>query len=103
MATTATTGPMATESELETMPQKEVRQTDLESGTDTATLKEEQDDRDPDVVDWDGPNDPANPMNWPDSKKWFNIAILSILTLITYVSPKSIARKRCLTFFLVLW
>lgn len=33
---------------------------------------------------WDGPDDPENPMNWPDSKKWTNISILSILTLVTY-------------------
>ncbi|KAI0141281.1 polyamine transporter 3 [Pestalotiopsis sp. NC0098] len=35
------------------------------------------------AVTWDGPDDPENPMNWPDSKKWTNISILSILTLVT--------------------
>jgi hypothetical protein len=39
--------------------------------------------RDPDVVAWDGPNDPENPMNWTDRKKWANIAVLSIMTLVT--------------------
>ncbi|KAF2266391.1 MFS general substrate transporter [Lojkania enalia] len=38
---------------------------------------------DPDVVDWDGPDDPENPLNWPASKKWGNIAVLSAVTLIT--------------------
>lgn len=38
------------------------------------------------AVTWDGPDDPENPMNWPDSKKWTNISILSILTLVTYAS-----------------
>ena len=38
-----------------------------------------------DIVDWDGPDDPENPMNWSDSKKWLNIAVLSGLSLITYV------------------
>ncbi|KAK6957915.1 hypothetical protein Daesc_000705 [Daldinia eschscholtzii] len=41
------------------------------------------DERDPDVVDWDGPDDPENPLNWSDKKKWLNIAILSIMTLVT--------------------
>lgn len=38
---------------------------------------------DPNVVSWDGPDDPENPMNWTDRKKWSNIAVLSILTIIT--------------------
>lgn len=45
----------------------------------------EEDEREPDpnVVTWDGPNDPMNPMNWTMKKKWTNIAVLSILTLVT--------------------
>lgn len=39
--------------------------------------------QDPNIVDWDGPDDPENPMNWPEKKKWLNIAVLSILTIIT--------------------
>ena len=43
---------------------------------------------DPNIVDWQKPinEDPANPMNWSESKKWMNIAIVSLLTLITFVS-----------------
>lgn len=37
---------------------------------------------DPDLVDWDGPNDPANPMNFSKARKWW----ISILTaLLTFV------------------
>lgn len=39
--------------------------------------------QDPNIVDWDGPDDPENPMNWPEKKKWLNVAVLSILTIIT--------------------
>ncbi|CVL07245.1 related to multidrug resistant protein [Fusarium mangiferae] len=39
--------------------------------------------QDGDIVDWDGPDDPENPMGWPDSKKWLNIILISILTLVT--------------------
>lgn len=45
--------------------------------------EEEDGERDPNVVTWDGPNDPQNPMNWTMKKKWMNIAVLSILTLVT--------------------
>jgi hypothetical protein len=38
---------------------------------------------DPNIVSWDGPDDPANPMNWTMRKKWSNVAVLSVLTIIT--------------------
>ncbi|KAL1866428.1 hypothetical protein VTK73DRAFT_4733 [Phialemonium thermophilum] len=41
------------------------------------------DEQDPNIVFWDGPNDPHNPKNWPDSKKWLNIGVMSVLTVIT--------------------
>ena len=63
---------------------------DLEKGMgkekgDIISEEDEQDERerDPNVVTWDGPNDPLNPMNWTMKKKWTNIAVLSILTLVT--------------------
>lgn len=43
----------------------------------------EETEQDPNIVDWDGPDDPENPMNWPEKKKWLNVAVLSILTIIT--------------------
>lgn len=39
---------------------------------------------DPDVVDWDGPDDPSNPKNWSSYKKWANIYVLAA---ITFFSP----------------
>ncbi|KAB5583630.1 polyamine transporter 3 [Coniochaeta sp. 2T2.1] len=44
---------------------------------------EETEELDPNVVTWDGPNDPLNPKNWTDKKKWMNVGFLSILTVIT--------------------
>ena len=41
--------------------------------------------KDPNTVDWDGPEDPENPMNWPLRKKITNIGIVSILTFLSYV------------------
>ncbi|KAJ9603306.1 hypothetical protein H2200_012084 [Cladophialophora chaetospira] len=38
---------------------------------------------DPDIVDWDGPDDKENPLNWPAKQKWANIGLLSAITLLT--------------------
>ena len=31
------------------------------------------------IVDWDGPNDVAAPINWSRSKRWAHIIIVAIL------------------------
>jgi hypothetical protein len=46
-----------------------------------------QDDQiDPNIVFWDGPNDPENPRNWSARSRWGIIALISLLTFITYIS-----------------
>jgi hypothetical protein len=35
----------------------------------------------PDIVCWDGPNDPENPLNWSGLKKNLHIMSVSIFTL----------------------
>lgn len=35
------------------------------------------------LVDWDGPNDAQNPMNWPPARKWATIALVSTITFVT--------------------
>lgn len=42
-----------------------------------------------DIVTWDGDDDPENPMNWSTGKKWLTVALISILTLVTYVASKA--------------
>lgn len=37
------------------------------------------------IVFWDGPDDPANPMNWSAKIKWSHIAIISCITFVTFV------------------
>jgi hypothetical protein len=32
------------------------------------------------VVDWDGPDDPQNPQNWPTNKRWAIIIFISAIT-----------------------
>ena len=36
------------------------------------------------LVDWDGPNDPQNPMNWSGLRKWSTVALISTLTCVAY-------------------
>lgn len=58
-------------------------------GGDPSAEAEAEAEQDPDIVDWDGPDDPENPMNWPPRKKWTLIFILAMVTLVTYVLPKT--------------
>ena len=69
------------------------KETDLEAGrhsTSTADQKtpevQSAEPVDPNVVDWDGPDDQGNPINWPEKKKWGNIVVLSSITFLTYVA-----------------
>ena len=43
------------------------------------------------VVDWDGPNDPNNPMNWPMSLRWLQVAIVALLTFTTPLASSMFA------------
>ncbi|KII85806.1 hypothetical protein PLICRDRAFT_44215 [Plicaturopsis crispa FD-325 SS-3] len=43
------------------------------------------------LVDWDGPDDPNNPMNWPYRRKWSATLIVSAFTFISPVSSSMVA------------
>ncbi|KAF9701259.1 hypothetical protein EKO04_000372 [Ascochyta lentis] len=38
------------------------------------------------IVTWDGPNDPANPLNWSQSRKW---VVTMLVSMFTFISPFS--------------
>ena len=38
--------------------------------------------RDPNVVDWDGPDDPENPLNWSFPRKAMGVSIVSAITFL---------------------
>ncbi|EEP79681.1 predicted protein [Uncinocarpus reesii 1704] len=40
--------------------------------------------RDPNIVDWDGPDDPQNPLNWTLRKKATIVSSIAVITFITY-------------------
>lgn len=43
--------------------------------------------RDPNLIEWDGPDDPENPMNWSNRKKWITTMALGCMTFcVTFAS-----------------
>lgn len=43
--------------------------------------------KDPNLIEWDGPDDPGNPMNWARSKKWITTVMLGMMTFcVTFAS-----------------
>lgn len=47
--------------------------------------------QDPNIVDWDSPEDPRRPLNWAVKKKWLNCSIISILTFLTPLASSMVA------------
>jgi hypothetical protein len=41
--------------------------------------------RDPNIVDWDGSDDPKNPTNWTDTKVATLVVIVSTITFLRFV------------------
>lgn len=39
------------------------------------------------LVDWDGPDDPENPMNWPARKRYLHAVMVSSIALNVYEAP----------------
>ena len=59
----------------------------LPAATAESSNEKTQEEKDPNVLDWNGPDDPDKPINWPTKKKWPNVAVISALTFLTYMSP----------------
>lgn len=34
------------------------------------------------IVDWNGENDPENPMNWTPFRKWMTVTLVSVVTFL---------------------
>ena len=66
---------------------------DLEAGHASEDSKKDPGTRstevDPNIVDWDGPDDPKNPVNWSENLKWANVAVVASITFLTQVIPLS--------------
>lgn len=60
--------PEESESEETTIPTPPQQPEDEKKDPKSQLTQQQQ--NDPNVVDWDGPTDPANPLNWRTNKKW---------------------------------
>ncbi|KAF3047380.1 hypothetical protein E8E12_000188 [Didymella heteroderae] len=59
---------------------------DVEKGVSPALSSvdiEEDAEADPNIVDFDGPDDPQNPLNWGFTKKWGMVLLISAITFLT--------------------
>jgi DHA1 family multidrug resistance protein-like MFS transporter len=60
---------------------------DADNVKDDKAKKEEQKQKDPNLIEWDGPHDVGNPMNWTTSKKWIITIALGMMTFcVTFAS-----------------
>jgi hypothetical protein len=74
--------------------------TDIEHDSAAIRTPDEEKSNDCNVVNFEGPNDPANPINWSTRKKFLNITIVSLMTLLSYeVLPLERAQQTNFTFF----
>ena len=68
---------------------------DLENGSSEPDAKQEEPPKDPNIVDWDGPDDPENPFNWTVKKKLGATMSIALITLLTYGYLLVVLQKRC--------
>jgi len=75
-------------------PEKGIESRSRSTHTDEATLSSNaaaDAEQDPNIVDWDGPDDPKNPLNWPSRKKWGIVWSIGAVTLITPIGSSFFA------------
>ena len=73
--------------------EKDLEKNDLsaESLSAAETDEDTSEPSDPNIVWWDGPTDPQNPMNWSWTKKWGTIMIVSAITFLTPLASSMFA------------
>jgi hypothetical protein len=54
-------------------------------------MPDEETEHDPNIVDFDGPDDPSNPMNWRFGKKWGMVFLISAITFLTPLASSMFA------------
>ncbi|KAF4611317.1 hypothetical protein G7Y89_g15696 [Cudoniella acicularis] len=73
---------------------KDERDRDLEAGPNlekSKSSKSGRSTRDPNLVTWEGPDDPNNPKNWAFKRKWAATLVVSSFTFISPVSSSMVA------------
>ncbi|KAI9658888.1 MAG: hypothetical protein M1821_001848 [Bathelium mastoideum] len=66
---------------------RDLEKQEADASSKTSARKEEiaiiDESQDSNIVDWDGPDDPQNPMNWTAGRRWGMIAVVSAITFLT--------------------
>jgi hypothetical protein len=73
----------------ESIPEQDVEkqpQNSVDGPSPAAANAKDNAEADPNIVTWDGPDDPANPMNWTTKKKVTAVGIVSFITFLSYVA-----------------
>lgn len=55
----------------------------MEKGASADGIQDEEVPRDPNIVDWDGPDDPENPLNWTAKRKVTATVSIALITFLT--------------------
>jgi hypothetical protein len=58
----------------------EVKRDEEKVDEEAPKVAKEQEAKDTNLIEWDGPNDPENPMNWPASRKWVITLSMGMMT-----------------------
>ncbi|KAI1033205.1 hypothetical protein LB503_008758 [Fusarium chuoi] len=71
------------------IPEEDLKKSerDLEEGSTSVEFDDPPSD-DPNVVNWDGPDDPANPQNWSTKKKTINVILVSSAACVFHICTK---------------
>jgi hypothetical protein len=64
---------------------------DLEKASPAASSSDEDKPADPNLVEWDGADDPANPKNWPMKRRWRTTVLVSLFAFIASVSSSMVS------------
>jgi DHA1 family multidrug resistance protein-like MFS transporter len=82
-------GETVNNSSAEDLGERDLEKADEEANKKKAQLprNNSQKKKDPNLIEWDGPDDPENPMNWPVTKKWIVTVALGLMTFcVTFAS-----------------
>lgn len=63
----------------------------VDDGKGDKAVPEGDSENDPNIVWWDGPDDPANPLNWPAWRKVLNCGLISLLAFVTPLASSMFA------------
>lgn len=77
----------------ESLPNFEPAVSSVETDVDHSKLREKRstESRDSNRVGWEGSDDPANPKNWSEARKWSIIGIVGAITFISSLAPTMFA------------